>query len=251
QRAEAYDLVWASEFARAERVARAGLDSLSGQRFSGRSLIDARIIAAQLMLRLGDATFYQDRKQEALGWYRRARDQIRFAIRRHGDMPRLLAALGETHWNVGSTIGDMPGGLTRALGEMNTAIPLLERVLSYGPDERADQLLSILLNQRGAYLLDLDRPREALADFERSLAMREAAARATPDNVTLRRAIAIQLHTLTETHLALGDVPAACLAARRAISIWRAIERGGELTALDRSDEYPEMRALHARACGV
>lgn len=246
---EAYDAIWANEFARAERVARAGLESTSSQRFSGRSLIDARIIAATLMSRLGDAAYYQDRRNEALAWYRRSRDQTRFSIRRHGEIPRLLSVLAETHWNVGSTIGEMPGGVPAALDEMNTAIPLVDRVLSYGADERATQTLAILLGQRGAYLRELGRAREALPDSERALALREAAVRVSPNDLNLQRAVAVQLHVLTEVRLALGDRRGACDAAARAMGIWRRIARARELTELDRSREVPEIRALYGGAC--
>lgn len=140
-----------------------------------------------------------------LGHHEEAEQAIELTLRLAAESPLLLrqALL------IAAEVADRAGSSTDALAVIDV---LLERLT--GPDQR---LQADLLNRRGLVKLRLGRPREAMADLERSVELRRALADRDP------RALAVGLSMRARGWLEAGEAAAAQSDADEAASLWNSL----------------------------
>lgn len=208
---------------------------------------EAGLLEVAILNRLGDALYYAHKPAEALKAYEEAERLVDTRLA-GGESLQWLARKGEAAWNVGGTLGDMDQP-EAALAKGREGEATMRRVLSYGPDALAEQLLFILYGHEAAMLGELGRPGEAVAPAQASLDLREARLKASPGDPTRMRELAIGLQATSDTYAKAGRRAEACGLAQRSMAAWREMESKGLLSGLDVGEARPRAQTSLDRYC--
>jgi serine/threonine-protein kinase len=241
----ANDLTWVrQEAAQAIPVAQSALAELRAMRLDTEQ---AALLEVAVLNKLGDAYYYSGQLPEALDVYRDAERLVDVRLAR-GESLQWLAKKGEAAWNVGGTLGDLDQP-EAALAKGREGAAVMRRVLSYGPDALAEQLLFILYGHEATVLTKLGRPSEAVRPARLSLDLREARARANPGDPTRARELALGLQATAVAYGDAGRRTEACALARRSMAAWDEIAARGTLAGMDTGEARPKARQALADYC--
>ncbi len=234
-RNRAFDLIWgANRPAEAVPLLTRAVADLRARRLDSDAALQLEV---RLLNRLADATFYAGRPRRALALYREAEAIVDRRLAR-GEALGWLALKGESAWNVSGSLGDF-GQEQAALTKAREGEAVMLRLLSYGPDARAEKTLLVLYAQDAGLLAALGRPGEAVVPAMRSVALREARARQAPNDPQRARDLAIGLETAAQVYFKAGRRPEACDLATRGLTAWTRIETQGELNQRDAAKDRP------------
>ncbi len=245
ERNRGFNLIWSANRPRQALIvvtnALARLRALSLPRASRE---EARRLEFALLNRIGDATYYAGDENGALRPYREAAALAQQQAARR-ETPYWLAALAESHWNIGSTLeADSP-----ALAEVRLGKRAIDRALAFGPDANAEKWLFILLADEANRLRSLRRFDEAVESSQRSIDLRSARLVAAPDDPMRSRDLAVALPNHAETLAAAGHRDNACAQARRAVALFERMIARRELGARDQQVDVPVARQAQAHLC--
>lgn len=245
ERNRGFNLIWsANRPADALIVLNSALARLRGLSLPPASREEGRRLNFALLNRIGDATYFSGDEIGAVQPYREAAALARQQAARR-ETPYWLAALAESHWNIGSTL-DADGP---ALAEVRLGKTAIDRALAFGPDANAEKWLFILLADEANRLRSLRRFDEAVVASQRSIDLRSARLAGAPDDAMRSRDLAVALPNHAETLGAAGRRGDACTQARRAVALFERMIARRVLGGRDSEVDVPVARQAQARWC--
>ncbi len=244
---EAYDLIWSTDHpADALPLLRRALDELRTLEVPLDRAEDVAALEAQLLARLGDATYYAGDIPGSLVPYRASEAIIRRQLARRRSLV-WLNRLGEAAYNIAGSLGDS-GRPGEALVVTQDGIDAMQAVLALGPDDGIEKRLVVLLGEKALVLQKLGRPAEAVAASQEGVTLRERRLAALPGDWQRQRDLAVILKSHADLLQSAGRGAEACAAARRSLEQWRAIDRRG-LGARDARADLPQAQDLAVKLC--
>jgi eukaryotic-like serine/threonine-protein kinase len=212
---------------------------------------EAIALAASLLNRVGDATYYAGDVAGSLRPYRTSEALVKADMVRDGATPQRLALQADNAFDISGVLAELPGRLPEALAAAQAPQPALRQALASGPDAVIEKKLLVLWGQEAAVLGEMGRTGAAMAISRRSVALRQARLHRAPGDYARTRDLAIGL----TAHAAIATTgrrkEEACRAAADAVAIWRGLEVRGRLETLDARRGLPQSETARKAACPV
>ncbi|MDO7840738.1 serine/threonine-protein kinase [Sphingomonas immobilis] len=208
-----------------------------------------RLVEIGILAKIGDATYYLGDKPGALAPYREADAIVRAELAR-APSARWTEKLGETAFDISSTLGEIGGRDAEALAIADAALSDLQKVLAFGPDAGIEIRVAVLQGQRSLLLDALGRTPEAMAASRAGILVREARLARVPGDPNRQRDVAVALANHAAVLAKGGARQEACATARRGRDLWLGLRASGELNARDARTELAPMEAAIVVNCG-
>ncbi|KUR71976.1 hypothetical protein AQZ52_08000 [Novosphingobium fuchskuhlense] len=211
--------------------------------------LPALILRSRAAEARGDVIWYGGDNKGAVPAYRQAVTVLEDAVRRYPRSIHALRRLGHARWALASALADS-GDVPQGLHQIEQSCAELKRVVAFDPaDDDARRHLHISENARGGILVQAGQVGEGLALLAATAAERKALWQAHPEEARRMRDYAVEVKPLADLQVKAGRVREACASYAEARRVFEAMDRGGRLTAQDRSNQLGNILKSQEKYC--